>query len=332
MIHGLVSQLIDEVAANVLLHRFLTAPGGIPERGPGVDVLPGLYSGALSSFYAPFPMPVDLTARRRLVDENGGQRVWDCCFASETTTIWPENNEVWCRHWQSKQDDRGLTVVGVDGLVQLGMGWFRRLAVKLVPMGIDVVMMDAPCNHRRTPARYRPGQLIIAGDLAHQLAITRQAVLDLCRVIVSLQSQGRRVGLVGVSYGGWVTLLTSLVAPTIEFLVALVPPVDLVRMLRESTTVVRGIRRGLGRAPLDAAELERIARPVVPSNWPAPLPGDRIVLHAARFDRLVPWKGIERLSQKWNTRLVMHSEAHFRLAMSGTSTSQVAEQVLAFAT
>ena len=332
MLHGLFSQAIDELAANVLLHRFLSVRGGDPARGPAAAELPGLYSGELAEFYSPLPKPVDLTARRQLVDERAGLRTWDYWFDSDTTTRWLENNLVWCRHWQSTGNDRGLTVVGVDGIVQLGCRWFRRLAERIVPAGVDVVMMDAPCNFRRTPAGFRPGQLIIAGDLPHQLSITRQAVLDLCRVIFSLQAQGRRVGLVGVSYGGWVTLLTSLVASSPEFLIALVPPVDLVRMLRESTTIVRGIRRGLGYAPLDAAQLERIARPIVPSNWPAPLPGDRIVLHAARYDRLVPWKGIERLSQKWDTRLVMHSEAHFRLAMSGISTTQVAEQVLAFGT
>ncbi|MGS7457288.1 hypothetical protein, partial [Mycobacterium tuberculosis] len=91
------------------------------------------------------------------------QTVWDYCFDSETATIWPENNRVWCRHWHSRADDRGLTVVGMDGIVQLGCRWFRRLAERLVPAGIDVVMMDAPCNFRRTPARYRPGQLVMAG-------------------------------------------------------------------------------------------------------------------------------------------------------------------------
>ena len=95
-------------------------------------------------------------------------------------------------------------------------------------------------------------------------------------------------GLVGVSYGGWLTLLGALVAPDLDFLIALVPPVDIVAMLRHSTTIVRGIRRGIGFARLDRAELVRLARPVTPLYWSPRLPPCRIVLHGARYAAVDP--------------------------------------------
>lgn len=331
MFRWLLSQLVEEIGANVLLHRFLWTSRGRLVVGPGRDQLPGLYSGQLQSFFSPEPRPVDLTADREVVDRDSVRTVWDCRFPSETVTAWPECNQMICRHWEAQSGKCGLTVVGVDGIVQLGPNWFARLAAALNPRGIDVVMMDSPGNFRRTPKGFLPGQLIVGGDLAHQLAMTRHAVLDLWRVIRSVQSRGQCVGLVGISYGGWLTLLASLLADDLDFLIAVAPPADLVHMLREPTTVVRAIRRGLGLTPIDSRELERIAAPVLPMHWTPRLPGSRIILHAARYDRLVSCRDIERLADCWKTRLVEHKETHFRATTGPEMPGVVAQEVLELA-
>lgn len=331
MLHALSLQFVDEVLANVLLHRFLWYRRAAPVRGPGPEQFPELFSGDLHSFYSPVPAPVDLKADRVLVRETVAATVWDCRFASETTTGWSDSDRVWCRHWKTRHVDRGVTLVGVDGMVQLGTRWFRRLAEVLNPNGIDVLAMDAPFNFRRTPQGYMPGQLIISGDLGHQLAVSRQAVLDLWRVVMSLQRQGRRVGLMGVSYGGWLSLLTSLLADGLDFLIAVAPPVDIIGMLRKrGGTIVRGVRRGIGYQPLDPANVARLVRPVVPTNWPQKLRGNRISLHAGRYDRLVPQRGIELLARLWNTQLAVHNAAHYNLAMSTRFLPQIAAEVCSF--
>jgi pimeloyl-ACP methyl ester carboxylesterase len=327
MFRPFFAQLVDEVVANVLLHGFLRRKG-VRAAGPGSDREPGLYSGQLDQFYAPRPAAVDLARRRTFVRQTALARVYDLCYPSDKPLGWPESDRIWCRHWQALESGSDLTVVGVDGLVQLGSGWFRRLAERLNPHGIDVLMVDSPFNFRRTPRGYRPGQLIVSGDLAHQLAVTRAAVLDLWQVVESVARDGRRVGLVGVSYGGWLTLLTALLAGGLDFVIAVAPPVDIVSLLLEGGTIVRSIRHGLGSKTHDMAELSRVARPLVPSAWRPRLAPERITLHAARYDRFVSCRAIEELAAAWKTRIVVHSEAHYRLAGSPHATPLVAAEIL----
>ena len=331
LLHAWYLQLVDELAANYLLHQFLWYRRRPPARGPRLHDFPALFSGELETFYAPGPSPVDLDALKTRDHETAHAVVGDYRFISETTTGWPDSDLVWGRHWQSKHPDRHLTVVGVDGIVQFGHRWFRRLAALLNPRGIDVMTMDVPFNFRRTPRGFRPGQLIVGGDMGHQLSVSRQAVLDLWRVVLSLQRAGRRVGLVGVSYGGWLSLMTSLLADDLEFVIALVPPVDIVGMLRAGGTIVRAVRRGLGRESLDKPEFERVARPVIPGCWPNKLTGSRISLHAARYDRLAPCHAIESLANRWKTKFTVHPLAHFHLANSARVFPEIADEVCEFA-
>lgn len=327
MFHSFFSQLMDEVVGNALLHLFLRYRNRGHAAGPDSAECPQIYSGDLHTFFSPVPTATDLWTHRTRVMETDTHSVWDFSFPSEIASGWPENDRVWGRHWQSHAPDRRLTVVSVHGIVQIGCGWFQSLAELLNPCGVDVVMMDAAFNFRRTPRGYRPGQLIVGGDLAHQLAVARQSVLDLWHVVVSLQQAGRRVGLVGVSYGGWLSLVTSLVAEQLAFVIALVPPVNLVRLLGEGGTVVRAIRRGLGRTPLDIERVSQLARPLIPGEWKSKLPGNAVVLHAARYDRFVPPRRIVELAEKWSARLIVHDEAHYRLAVAPEIIPLIADEV-----
>jgi pimeloyl-ACP methyl ester carboxylesterase len=332
MLHSLTAQFVDEALANLLLHRFLWFRRHAPLRGPRHEDFPALFSGDLVDFYSPPPAPVDLSLDRKFIRETPESTVWDCQFPSETRSGWNDNDRVWCRHWQSKVADRRVTLVGVDGIVQLGTRWFRRLAAVLNPCGIDVVAVDTPFNFRRTPKGFRPGQLIIGGDLGHQLSVCRQAVLDLWRVVVSLQRQKRRVGLMGVSYGGLLSLLASLRADELDFLIAVAPPVDIMGMLHQKGgTLVRGVRRGIGYQAMDSEYTTRVSRPLVPAHWPQKLSGRRIALHAAVYDRFVPRRSIENLARQWNAQLTIHKAAHYNLALSTRILPVVSREICAFA-
>ena len=330
MIRKLAHELIDEIMGTILLHGFMRYGDRPPLVGPTLADVPHLHSGQPRLFYSPRPEPVDLWARSVPVGAPA-LGISDFQFPSPIFTAHPENNLVWGRRWQPHASDGGLTVLGVDGIVQLGCRWFDRLASRLNPVGIEVVTMDSPYNFRRTPKGYRPGQLIMGGDLNHQLAVARQAVLDLWTVIRSLKQAGRRVGLVGASYGGWLVLMTALIAAeidaNIDFVIAVTPPVDMVQLLDEGGTIMRAVRRGLGYNRFDLEQVKQVAAAMVPSRWDLPLPGTAVTLHAARYDRFVPPHRIEALAEKWQARLVMHNTAHYGLAVSATISEIIAEDI-----
>lgn len=334
------SRVVDSLMGQILLRGVLLR--GNPPLRHGRRHLddPRFLAGDHEAFFGPLPPPAefiwsdaDLTRMppEQLAEDERLFRVRDFTFPSVAPLGIEPSDHVIGRCWTPKNDDRGVTVVGVDGIVHIGSGWFHRLARRLAPQGIETVMMDAPLNFRRTPPGSLPGQLLLSGDLSHQLETARQGVLDLATVCRTLQKQGRRVGLVGCSYGGWLISLTATYVNDLEFAIALAPPADLADLLVSRSVFVKAIERGLRSGPELLPELETATRPIRPGLWPLRLPADRFVLHGARFDQFVPPQSIENLAKTWSCEQVWHDEAHYRLTILDWVQSQVADQITAFA-
>ena len=319
MIRRYWSYCVDELVGYMMLRSLLRYGGHAPQVGRIAEECPDFACGDIRTLMAPAPEPADLAGEFRLVADTPDCTVRDLSFRSSVVTPFEENNRVRVRHWASKVPvvGRRPTVIGVDGLVQLGSGWFRRFAEELTPAGIDVVMMDSPYNFRRTPAGYRPGQLILRGNLDHQFDVSRQAVLDLWSLVRGLQlDEQRQIGLFGISYGGWMSLMASLLVRDLEFVVAVAPPVDILRILEEGGRIVVGLRESVGMDRLESEELQRAARGLSPLCWEPLLAAERIVLYAARYDRFVPPHRIHELSERWGTPIRVRPTGHYALTTS----------------
>ncbi len=352
MLRRFLAASIDETVGLMLLHKVLRAG----DRPPivGASDVPELRSGDPRTFFAPVPPAADLAGHRRTIAETAHAVVEDFAFASPVVTPFPRNSVVRGRHWRCLEASGGRqpaesasanplesesprradasrpsrkTLVLIDGLVQYGYGSERLFADRLNPAGIDVVTIDMPFNHHRTPPAYRPGQLIVGGDLDHTLGVLRQAVLDTWSLLAGLQREGRNVALAGISFGGWTVLSTSLVATGIASVNAIAPPVDMLRVLTEGGVIVRAARRSLGLSASERDSLRSIARAVTPSAWPPPLPPERIVLHAADFDRFVPTPRIVALAEHWGATLVRYPAGHIQLTCFPRWLTKVADAV-----
>lgn len=330
----------------MLLHEVLRYADRPPVRGTSCAELT---SGEPRTFFSPVPEPADLNAYRREVRRTAHAVVEDFAFRSPVQTGFRRNDVVRGREWRAVREASGgrqpsehdharttrgadaprspKTLVVIDGLVQFGYGNERLFADRLNPAGIDVVTIDLPFNHHRTPAGYRPGQLIVGGDLDHALGVMRQAVLDTWALVRGLQAQGRSVALAGISMGGWTVLSTALVATGLASVTAVAPPVDMLRVLTEGGVIVRAARRGLGLSPEAVRALRPVARAVTPSAWPAPLPPGRVFLHAAEYDRFVPTRRVLDLADRWAATVVRYPVGHMQLTSFPPWLKKVADSV-----
>ncbi|WP_298862888.1 hypothetical protein [uncultured Gimesia sp.] len=340
MMRRLWSTVLDEILGYYLLHRYFyykKRPLILSNAG---ETSSELHSGDLNTFFSPTPQAARLEYQSHLNPASqstfDSAQIEDFQFPSSIQTGFPENDLVKGRHWKSTTTARGTdskkcyTVVAVDGIVQMGVRSFNRLARRLTPAGIDVIMMDSPFNFRRTPEGYRPGQLIAGGNLDHQLTVARQGVLDLWSLILALQKEGRQIGLVGISHGAWMTLTAALLIEQLEFVMAITPPVDLFHILEEGGTVVKAIRRGVAHEPIDLDRLEQLSRPLVIANWTTKVPTSAIHLHVADYDRFIPSFRIEALAERWKTQSSHHPLGHIEATTGPKVVSQVSSDILHF--
>ncbi|QDT28139.1 Alpha/beta hydrolase family protein [Gimesia panareensis] len=338
MFQRLWSTCLDEILGFYLLHRFFYHKKQPLLISDASHHTPQLHSGELTSFFSPKPPPAQLEYQAELRPTSQATfpsaKVEDFQFPSTVDTGFPENDCVKGRHWKSTvaspqtEVESRLTVVAVDGIVQLGVRSFNRLAQQLTPHGIDVVMLDSPFNFRRTPAGYRPGQLIAGGNLDHQLMVARQGILDLWSLILALQAEGRQIGLMGISHGAWLTLTATLLIEQLQFAIAITPPVDLLRILEEGGTVVNAIRRGASHDPPEEEQLEQLCKPLRLNQWQPLLAPEQIHLHIADFDRFVPSARIAELAEQWGTRVSHHKLGHIEATTGPKVVFQVARDIL----
>lgn len=321
MLWRFIAPAIDELGAMIIGRVFLWRRKRLPLEQQIVARLYEPFDGDLNRYYA-VPRPFE-PARGELIKqaEHSHIALRDLGFSSPLPAGIADNDRVIVRHWHGTRRDRRLSVLALGGLVQVGYFWFDRLAEGLARAGVDTWMMDEPFNGRRTPDGYLPGELILGGGAELLIAAVRQAVVDARAIIRMLRAQGRRVGVVGQSYGGFLSLLLSILEPELEFVVSMIPLADVPAWYRTALFLPRGVR---GRFPrFSEAELQAIAWPVNPMRWRPAVPAERIALHAARYDRLVRVDSIRKLASLWDAQLTMHAEGHYSLFFGDSFRRQV---------
>jgi pimeloyl-ACP methyl ester carboxylesterase len=168
--------------------------------------------------------------------------------------------------------------------------------------GFDVVLFTLPFHGLRARPGYGRVPEFPGGDPRINVEGFRQAVFDLQGLVDWLLRQGHpRVGVIGMSLGGYTASLLATAEPRLDFVVPVIPLSSLGDFAREQGS--------LSPVPEEAAAqhtlLESIYRRVNPVARPALVRSERCLVVAAKADRVTPATHARRLST--HLRAPLHS-------------------------
>ncbi|MFT4046924.1 MAG: hypothetical protein QM661_09540 [Solimonas sp.] len=179
-------------------------------------------------------------------------------------------------------------------------------------LGLNVIQPVLPLHGPRK-AGLRSGDHFLDGDLSDLVYAEAQALWDLRRTLAWLRANepGARVGVYGVSLGGYNAALLAGYDRELDFVVAGIPVIDLAQALWSVAPPAH--RAYYAQQGLDEARYRSVLRPVSPLLRP-PLPArERLFVVGATADRIaVPLHALA-LGRHWNVPVQWYQGSHLSI-------------------
>lgn len=206
---------------------------------------------------------------------------------------------------------------------------YRRLATWFHRHGWNMVFPHLPFHYSRTPRGYRNGALAVTADLPLVAETLRQAVAESRQILTFLREQGcEEFGLLGTSYGGWVSSLLSFVEPAFQFITLIQPIIDVEHVTWESPAAA-AIRRIVSANGITPGAAHRHSHLTSPLHGRPLTPTDRITLIGGKYDTVAPSAGLRELANAWSgATFVEVRQGHFGYAALAEAKRRI-EPVLA---
>ncbi len=213
------------------------------------------------------------------------------------------NGRAHARWWRHHEGPRP-TIVAIHGftadLYHLNE-WFFALPW-LYQLGFDVMLFTLPFHGKRQ-TRFSPfsGHGFFAGGPSRINEAFGQAVFDF-RILVDHLMDERgvpRVGVTGVSLGGFTSALLASVEPRLSFAIPNVPLVSVADLVLEWEPIGTVVRAGLGALRVPLEELRHMLAVTSPLTYRPVLPRDRLMVIGGVGDRLAPPKHSRLLWEHW---------------------------------
>lgn len=241
-------------------------------------------------------------------------------FPSPLPCPWARNNTVPGRIYRAGTDWIKRPVVlllhGWNGELnhETLFPWMGR---RLATQGITALSLLLPYHGSRKPRE--PGAIrnFICDDVGTVLDSTRQSIAD-CRALIRwLHAQGcPRIGVFGLSFGGWLTGLLASHEPLLHYAILGTPINRMDRALRELPFCLP-LKEKLEHLKLNVEAFDLV-------NQKPLLPPDRLLLLESQYDLFAPAETIEELWRVWQQPEIWRvPHGHISVLFSTTVMGQI---------
>jgi pimeloyl-ACP methyl ester carboxylesterase len=210
-----------------------------------------------------------------------------------------ENNTVHLRVWPGREGLKSPAMILLHSLFSASDVGYVHWASVLNRLGWTAIFYDLPYHYRRRPKGTWSGELVFGGNLIRSAETIRQAVAETRMVARMAREAGApRVGLWGMSLGGWVASLTLCHEPdlTCAWLVQPIPDVGTAIWDSPGGWV---IRRQMEARGLRREQASRMLPMVCPSFGKPKVSPDKILLVGGRYDRIARPAQLQNLAKEW---------------------------------
>jgi hypothetical protein len=202
--------------------------------------------------------------------------------------------------WVLRGDEDAPWLVNVHGL-SMGTPWLdlKLLQARMLhrEMGLNLVFPVLPLHGPRGLSRIS-GRGYLSGNVMDTIHAQSQAIWDIRRIIGWLWAQGSdRIGLHGVSLGGYTAALVASLEPGLRCVVAGIPAANPAWLIWWHASQLA--RRECIAAGLTEEKLARVLRVISPLAMDPQVPGAHRHIYAGIADRFVPPVVAEQLWEHW---------------------------------
>jgi len=219
-----------------------------------------------------------------------GRERWLGYAANHTAHAWLRRHSDAERPWVVCIHGFGMGTAAID-LQAFATSWLYDT------LGLNVALPVLPVHGPRAPGR-RSGAVFMLPSILNAVHAEAQAIWDVRRLISWLRSEGAtRIGVYGLSLGGYTTALLAGLEPDLACAVAGVPPSDLTHTQDRFGTALE--RAEEERRGIDWEATRRVLSVVSPLSLSPLLSRERRYIFGGLGDRIVPPSQVRDLWLHW---------------------------------